>query len=129
MYTQRAVADRDGIFFPLLSDFWPHGETAKAYGVFDEISGGPKRSSFARRQGRNRALVGAQRHAARDATWTTTRRPSRTWSSHFRPFSDNRLEAGSPVGHSLVVAPLVTRDASGATSRFRTSRAPEPPLP
>ena len=47
MYTQRAVADRDGIFFPLLSDFWPHGDTAKAYGVFDEISGGPKRSSFA----------------------------------------------------------------------------------
>ena len=47
MYTQRAVADRDGIFFPLLSDFWPHGQTAKAYGVFDEISGGPKRSSYA----------------------------------------------------------------------------------
>ena len=46
VYTQRAVADRDGIFFPLLSDFWPHGATAQAYGVFDEISGGPKRSSF-----------------------------------------------------------------------------------
>ncbi len=47
MYAQRAVADRDGIFFPLLSDFWPHGVTAKAYGVFDDISGAPKRSSFA----------------------------------------------------------------------------------
>jgi len=47
MYTQRAVADRDGIFFPLLSDFWPHGVTTKAYGVFDENSGSPKRSSFA----------------------------------------------------------------------------------
>ena len=47
MYTQRAVADRDGIFFPLLSDFWPHGVTTQAYGVFDEISGGPKRSSYA----------------------------------------------------------------------------------
>jgi len=46
MHTQRAVADRDGIFFPLLSDFWPHGMTAKAYGVFDEISGAPSRSSF-----------------------------------------------------------------------------------
>jgi peroxiredoxin len=46
MYAQRAVADRDGIFFPLLSDFWPHGVTTKDYGVFDEISGGPKRSSF-----------------------------------------------------------------------------------
>ncbi len=46
MYAQRAVADRDGIFFPLLSDFWPHGATAQAYGVFDEVSGSPKRSSF-----------------------------------------------------------------------------------
>ena len=46
MFAQRALADRDGIFFPLLSDFWPHGVTTKAYGVFDEISGGPKRSSF-----------------------------------------------------------------------------------
>jgi mycoredoxin-dependent peroxiredoxin len=25
--------------FPLLSDFWPHGEVARAYGVFNEISG------------------------------------------------------------------------------------------
>ena len=46
MYAQRAVADRDGIFFPLLSDFWPHGATAQAYGVFDEISGSARRSSF-----------------------------------------------------------------------------------
>ncbi len=46
MHAQRAVADRDGIFFPLLSDFWPHGVTTKAYGVFDEIKGAPKRSSF-----------------------------------------------------------------------------------
>ncbi len=46
MHAQRAVADRDGIFFPLLSDFWPHGATAQAYGVFDEISGAPTRSSF-----------------------------------------------------------------------------------
>jgi peroxiredoxin len=46
MFAQRAVADRDGIFFPLLSDFWPHGAVSSAYGVFDEVSGGPRRSSF-----------------------------------------------------------------------------------
>lgn len=46
MYTQRAVADRDGIFFPLLSDYWPHGTTTQAYGVFDEGRGAPTRSSF-----------------------------------------------------------------------------------
>jgi peroxiredoxin len=46
VYTQRALADRDGIFFPLLADYWPHGEVASAYGVLDEESGGPTRSSF-----------------------------------------------------------------------------------
>ncbi len=46
MYTQRAVADRDGIFFPLLSDYWPHGQTTLAYGVFNEATGAPDRSSF-----------------------------------------------------------------------------------
>jgi peroxiredoxin len=46
VFTQRAFADRDGLFFPLLSDYWPHGEVASAYGVFDEESGSPARSSF-----------------------------------------------------------------------------------
>jgi peroxiredoxin len=46
IFAQRALADRDGIFFPLLTDFWPHGAVASAYGVFDEISGAPRRSSF-----------------------------------------------------------------------------------
>jgi len=46
IYTQRAFADRDGIFFPLLADFWPHGEVTRAYGVFDDESGAPLRSSF-----------------------------------------------------------------------------------
>ena len=46
IYTQRAVADRDALFFPLLSDYWPHGEVTQAYGVFDERRGAPRRSSF-----------------------------------------------------------------------------------
>ncbi len=46
IYTQRAVADRDGLFFPLLTDYWPHGAVTKAYGVFDEATGAPTRSSF-----------------------------------------------------------------------------------
>ena len=31
----------DGLNFPLLSDFWPHGEVARAYDVFDEAQGCP----------------------------------------------------------------------------------------
>ena len=47
MYTQRAFADRDGIFFPLLADFWPHGAVAQAYGVFNPDTGYPDRGTFA----------------------------------------------------------------------------------
>lgn len=46
VFTQRAFADRDGLFFPLLSDYWPHGAVASAYGVFDDDAGHPSRSSF-----------------------------------------------------------------------------------
>lgn len=46
MFSVRAFADRDALFFPLLSDFWPHGAVASAYGVFDESSGASRRSSY-----------------------------------------------------------------------------------
>ena len=46
MFALRAFADSDGLNFPLLSDFWPHGEVAKAYEVFDERSGSARRSSY-----------------------------------------------------------------------------------
>ncbi|MEO9323451.1 peroxiredoxin [Nocardioides sp. C4-1] len=46
MFAQRAFADQDGLNFPLLSDFWPHGEVTRAYGVLDERRGCPLRSSY-----------------------------------------------------------------------------------
>ena len=46
VYALRAFADQDGLNFPLLSDFWPHGEVTKAYEVFDEGTGAPLRSSY-----------------------------------------------------------------------------------
>lgn len=46
MFALRAFSDADGLHFPLLSDFWPHGEVARAYGVFDEAAGCARRSSF-----------------------------------------------------------------------------------
>jgi len=46
VYALRAFADQDGLNFPLLSDFWPHGEVTRAYGVFDEKKGCPERSSY-----------------------------------------------------------------------------------
>jgi mycoredoxin-dependent peroxiredoxin len=46
VYSLRAFADQDGLNFPLLSDFWPHGEVTRAFGVFDETKGCPRRSSY-----------------------------------------------------------------------------------
>ena len=46
MYALRVFADRDGLRYPLLSDFWPHGSVARAYGVFDEDRGCALRATF-----------------------------------------------------------------------------------
>jgi peroxiredoxin len=46
MFSLRVFAERDGLTFPLLSDFWPHGEVARTYGVFNATRGCPDRSTF-----------------------------------------------------------------------------------
>jgi mycoredoxin-dependent peroxiredoxin len=46
VHALRAWADADGLNFPLLSDFWPHGVVSRAYDVFDETRGCPRRSSY-----------------------------------------------------------------------------------
>jgi peroxiredoxin len=42
----RVFAEREGLTYPLLSDFWPHGAVAKAYGVFNEKLGAADRGTF-----------------------------------------------------------------------------------
>ena len=46
MHSQRAFAEKEGYKFPVLADFWPHGATAKAYGIFNEERGCPIRGTF-----------------------------------------------------------------------------------
>ncbi len=46
MFTLRAWSEQEGCTFDLLSDFWPHGAAARAYGVFDEATGHALRGSF-----------------------------------------------------------------------------------
>jgi peroxiredoxin len=46
LFSLRFYADQDGLDFPLLSDFWPHGEVATRYGAFDADQGCPTRSTF-----------------------------------------------------------------------------------
>lgn len=46
LFALRAFSDSAQLSFPLLSDFWPHGAVAGAYGVFDTESGCSVRGSF-----------------------------------------------------------------------------------
>ncbi|MER6827909.1 peroxiredoxin [Streptosporangium sp. NPDC000563] len=45
-FAHRAWADQKGYTFSLLSDFWPHGQVARAYGVFDNEKGCAERGTF-----------------------------------------------------------------------------------
>jgi mycoredoxin-dependent peroxiredoxin len=42
----RRWAEDQGYEFPVLSDYWPHGAVAQAYGAFDEQYGYAKRYTF-----------------------------------------------------------------------------------
>ncbi|GAA2153873.1 peroxiredoxin [Kitasatospora kazusensis] len=45
-FTLRVFAEQEELAYPLLSDFWPHGGVAQAYGVFDEEKGCAVRGTF-----------------------------------------------------------------------------------
>jgi mycoredoxin-dependent peroxiredoxin len=44
--THQRWAHEQGFDFPLLSDFWPHGEVAQTYGVFEDALGIAARATF-----------------------------------------------------------------------------------
>ncbi|MEV5317350.1 peroxiredoxin [Streptomyces sp. NPDC052687] len=46
IHTLRVFAEQESLEYPLLSDFWPHGEVSRAYGVFDEDKGCAVRGTF-----------------------------------------------------------------------------------
>ncbi|GAA1953475.1 peroxiredoxin [Agromyces allii] len=45
-FALRAWAEEQGYTFPLLSDFWPHGEVARAYDAFLDERGYAARATF-----------------------------------------------------------------------------------
>ncbi len=45
-FAQALWAKDQGYTFPVLSDFWPHGEVARAYGVFNDTVGCAMRGTF-----------------------------------------------------------------------------------
>jgi mycoredoxin-dependent peroxiredoxin len=45
-HAQRVWAEQEGFDFPVLSDFWPHGNVAKSYGIFNDQLGCAMRATF-----------------------------------------------------------------------------------
>ena len=45
-HTLKEFATRQGFEYSVLSDFWPHGDTAKAYGCFNEQVGCAMRGTY-----------------------------------------------------------------------------------
>lgn len=45
-YAHKIFSQRDGLNFPLLADFWPHGAVAATYGVFNAEVGVANRGTF-----------------------------------------------------------------------------------
>ena len=45
-FSLKAFKAQEGYDFRLLSDFWPHGATAQAYGVFNDKAGMALRGTF-----------------------------------------------------------------------------------
>ncbi|HEV7422139.1 MAG TPA: peroxiredoxin [Mycobacterium sp.] len=70
--THKVWATQSGFPFPVLSDFWPHGAVAQAYGVFNQETGFANRGTFV--VDRTRVIRFAELKApgeARDqAVWT-----------------------------------------------------------
>jgi peroxiredoxin len=46
VFSLKAFREKEGFEFPLLSDFWPHGAVAQAYGAFNEKAGMAVRATF-----------------------------------------------------------------------------------
>lgn len=45
-FANRAFADAQGLEFSVLSDFWPHGDVSRAYGIFNDDVGVAERGSY-----------------------------------------------------------------------------------
>ncbi|WP_431781673.1 peroxiredoxin [Streptomyces chumphonensis] len=45
-FALRVFAEQEQLGYPLLSDFWPHGQVSRAYDVFDEEKGCAVRGTF-----------------------------------------------------------------------------------
>jgi peroxiredoxin len=68
-FSLRVFADTEGYQFNLLSDHWPHGATARAYGIFNEDKGAARRGTFIiDREGIVRWIVVNEIPDARDDT-------------------------------------------------------------
>ncbi|MGO1700877.1 MAG: redoxin domain-containing protein [Canibacter sp.] len=67
MHVQRSFAQHRSYDFSLLADFWPHGEVAQRYEVFNAVAGVANRATFILDADRKiRSLIQSESHTPRD---------------------------------------------------------------
>ncbi len=125
MYAQRGFADKEGYFFPLLSDFWPHGAVAQEYGVFND-AGRPRRcGARSSSTPRGRSVGPSSTRPAPPATsaaTTTALGCARPWSGRDTmtagtagPTSGARGPVAQLVEHRAYTAVVVGSNPAGPT--------------
>ena len=118
MHSLRAWAAQEGFGFDLLSDFWPHGEVARAYGVFDEAKGHAGPGQLPGRRRRHPALVRREPSRSRPRPRPTYRAAVAAWPPDAAPVGCAPVVCQGPVAQ-LVRAPRLHRGGR----RFETGRA------
>ncbi len=107
-YSHKIFAEREGYEFPLLSDFWPHGAVAQAYGVFNDATGFANRGHLPRRQGRHRAIRRDERSRRGTRRRTTGARRSSRFDGRWRRAAGEAYARGSLASSLTRLSPSDT---------------------
>ena len=122
--SRQAWKEKLGLTYTLASDFWPHGEAARAYGVFNEEQGRAGPRHLPDRQGRNRRLEPRQRrrHAPRPSSSPPRSPPRRVTLARYE-WGDEGCPRSSACTASRATAATSPSSPSGSPSASTSSRS------
>ena len=128
IYSLRAFSDADGLNFPLLSDFWPHGEVTRAYGVFDDDAGLPAPVVVRRRPRRDWCAGRCTTTSLRRVTSTSTCASCGRWPRPVRRTFENSGTMQTALGPSYKLVPVATAGdpRRQRSTYFRVNSSPMP---
>ena len=119
--THKIWATQSGFPFPVLSNFWPHGDVAQAYGVFNAAAGFPNRGRSSSTVGRRPVRRMKEPGESRDQSlWTdalAALRTERNFSAPVFALYSARSRARSSVVELWFYTPAVGSSIPSAPTR------------